>query len=58
MGDGYMVASGVPQPRPDHAAAIARAALSMMDAIEIYNRNHSRDIQLRVGINSGPVIAG
>jgi guanylate cyclase len=58
MGDGYMVASGVPHPRPDHAGALARAALAMMDSIDGYNREHGTDIQLRIGLNSGSVIAG
>lgn len=58
MGDGYMVAGGVPEPRPDHADAVARAALAMMDSITAYNKRHGTDIVLRVGMNSGPVIAG
>jgi guanylate cyclase len=57
VGDAYMVASGIPSPRPDHAEAIAELALRM--------RNHTREhevgghrISLRIGINSGPVVAG
>ena len=52
MGDNYMVACGVPTPRPDHAHALARMALDMIE--------FSRDgrFQFRIGINSGPAVAG
>jgi guanylate cyclase len=53
MGDGYMVAAGVPTPRPDHAASIAALALDMTE--------HCRSLDgvtLRIGIDSGPVVAG
>lgn len=57
VGDAYMVASGVPKPRPDHADAIADLALRMRD----HTRDHEvggRRLRLRIGINSGPVVAG
>jgi len=57
VGDEYMVASGVPHPRSDHADAIAKLALRIRDHAE----NHEFDghrIRLRIGINSGPVVAG
>src|SRR5262249_27074191 len=57
IGDCYMVASGVPRPRPDHAHVLASLALEMREFV-----NHSRfgahKISLRIGINSGPVVAG
>lgn len=58
IGDNYMVASGVPTPRPDHAQALARMALDMRDYL--YNRppSYGRRIDFRIGLNSGPVVAG
>jgi adenylate cyclase len=57
IGDCYMVASGVPDPRPDHAEALARLALAFRACAE-GQRFQGRRIELRIGINSGPVIAG
>jgi adenylate cyclase len=56
VGDCYMVASGVPRPRRDHASAIARLALDICDYSE--KREGIRHLEFRVGINSGPVVAG
>jgi adenylate cyclase len=57
VGDAYMVAAGVPAPRPDHAEAISRLALRMRDhTASVDFRGHA--IRIRVGINSGPVVAG
>lgn len=58
MGDGYMAASGVPVPRPDHAQALAGAALEMMNFLEQWQSPHAGEIHFRMGINSGPVLAG
>ncbi|MEO6579091.1 MAG: adenylate/guanylate cyclase domain-containing protein, partial [Candidatus Limnocylindria bacterium] len=56
-GDTYMVASGVPAPRPDHAAAIVRVALEMQAATA--RRTYGgHPLTFRFGINSGPVVAG
>ncbi len=57
VGDAYMVAAGVPHARPDHAHAIAELALRIRDHTERH-RFHGHDISLRIGINSGPVVAG
>jgi adenylate cyclase len=57
IGDAYMVASGVPAPRPDHAEAIALLALQMRDHTAS-GEFRGRPIRLRIGINSGPVVAG
>ena len=57
IGDAYMVASGVPLPRADHAEAIAELALRMRDH-SASSEFGGRSIRLRIGINSGPVVAG
>ena len=58
IGDAYMVAAGLPERRPDHALAAARMALGMRDALEAVNRAHGQHLEIRVGIHSGPVVAG
>jgi adenylate cyclase len=58
IGDCYMVASGVPSPRPDHARALALMALDMQAAMQSADEVGHLGLQLRVGINSGPVVAG
>jgi adenylate cyclase len=57
VGDEYMVASGVPVPRRDHAEAVADLALRLRDHVST-NEFEGRRIRLRIGINSGPVVAG
>lgn len=52
IGDSYMAAAGVPAPRADHAEALASMALSMMDYAK------SSPLRFRIGIHSGPVVAG
>jgi adenylate cyclase len=58
IGDCYMVASGVPTPRPDHARALALLALDMVEATQSSEAVGDLGFQMRVGINSGPVVAG
>src|SRR5215218_7109807 len=58
IGDCYMVAAGVPTPRPDHARALALMALDMLDAMRSNDEVAHLGLELRVGINSGPVVAG
>ena len=58
IGDAYMVASGVPDPRPDHARALALLALDMVAAVSPLGPCADLGLQIRVGINSGPVVAG
>ncbi|NQE35272.1 adenylate/guanylate cyclase domain-containing protein [Microcoleus asticus] len=57
-GDAYMVAGGVPVPRPDHAEAIADMALDMQEAIADFQTDTGEPFQIRIGINTGPVVAG
>jgi adenylate cyclase len=58
IGDAYMACAGVPVPRADHAEAVADMALSMRDAIEAHNREFGTQLKIRIGINTGPVVAG
>ncbi|MFC6673288.1 adenylate/guanylate cyclase domain-containing protein [Marinobacterium aestuariivivens] len=58
IGDAYMVGAGLPVVRPDHAQVVAEFALDMLDAIDAFNRRHQSDLKMRIGINSGPVVAG
>src|SRR4029078_13246017 len=54
----YMVAAGVPEPRPDHACALALMALDMLDAMRAEGEAGQLGLERRIGINSGPVVAG
>lgn len=58
IGDCYMVAAGVPAPRPDHAQALASMALDMQAAVRSVDEVGHLGLELRIGINSGPVVAG
>ena len=58
IGDAYMVAGGLPVPMPDRAAAIADMALAMQEAVERFRVERGENIQIRIGINTGVVIAG
>jgi class 3 adenylate cyclase/CHASE3 domain sensor protein len=57
IGDCYMVASGVPRPRQDHAQAITCLALDMQEIVR-QSDYFGRKLTFRIGINSGPVVAG
>jgi class 3 adenylate cyclase len=58
IGDAYMVAGGIPFARPDHAEAIAELALDLQEEIAQRNRRYHTTIHLRIGICTGPVVAG
>jgi guanylate cyclase len=58
IGDCYMVAAGVPRPRADHARVIVQLALDMLDYVTSREFNASRPVNFRIGINTGPVLAG
>jgi len=58
IGDAYMVAAGLPISRPDHAIAIAEMALDMQAEMVRFAQQTGKEFQLRIGINSGPVVAG
>ncbi len=58
MGESYMIAAGVPVARPDHAEAIAEAALALQEQIALHDAPNGETFSLRIGINTGPVVAG
>lgn len=58
IGDCYMVVGGVPEPRPDHAEAAAEMALQMLNVVSEINQERDLCLSLRIGLNSGPVVAG
>ena len=58
IGDGYMVASGLPTPRQDHADAIVKMAIAMQETMIKINKKTRENLTLRLGIHTGPVVAG
>ncbi len=58
IGDCYMVAAGVPTPRADHARVMGLIALDMRDAMRSQDGVGHLGLEIRIGINSGPVVAG
>ena len=58
IGDAYMVVGGLPTPRPDHAEATANMALDMQQVITKFNNQNNQTLSIRIGINTGPVVAG
>jgi len=58
IGDAYMVAGGVPAANPDHCASVASFALAMQDAVADLTALDGSPLQLRVGIQTGPLVAG
>ena len=58
VGDAYMVAGGLPVPQPDHAEAVAEMALAVREEAGRHRDPAGRPLQVRIGIDSGPVVAG
>lgn len=58
IGDAYMVVGGVPLPRDDHARAIASMALDMCDAVARRRAAGDDTLEIRIGIHTGPAVAG
>ena len=58
VGDAYMVVAGLPDPRPDHVAAAAEMALAMQEELGRLCATLDLELVIRVGMQSGPVIAG
>ena len=58
IGDAYMVVAGIPQPHAEHAAAIARMGLDMLAAVADYAQRTGAPLAIRIGVHTGPVVAG
>jgi len=58
IGDAYMVAAGVPGHRDDHADAVADLAFEMLAFTDALSRESGQSVALRIGIHSGPLVAG
>ncbi len=58
IGDAYMVVAGLPDPRADHAEAAAQMALDLRAAVAEISRTTGHDLQIRIGMCSGPAVAG
>jgi class 3 adenylate cyclase len=58
VGDAYMAVCGLPVPVPDHAARMVRMAIRMVHITREHAIEHQVAMKLRVGVNSGPVVAG
>ncbi len=58
IGDAYMAAAGLPDPRPDHARIALKLARGLLRITEKFNEKYDTNLQVRIGLNSGPVVAG
>jgi len=58
IGDNWMGVSGVPRTRPDHAQIAVRMALDVRDFVDRYRTPEGRSLAVRIGLNSGPLVAG
>jgi class 3 adenylate cyclase len=58
IGDSYMLAGGIPLERPDHAQAVADIALEMIQTLAALNAEKGTQLRVRIGINTGPIVAG
>ena len=58
IGDAYMVAAGLPVPAADHTNRVANMALDMIEAIDRYNEHSGHKLKVRIGIDTGAVVAG
>jgi class 3 adenylate cyclase len=58
IGDCYMLAGGVPEPRDDHAVAVVEAAMDMRAALEEMHERTGGALRMRIGVHSGPIVAG
>jgi class 3 adenylate cyclase len=58
IGDAYMVVGGLPEPRPDHAEAVAEMALAMCEEVAGRSDPSGQPLAVRIGIDTGPVVAG
>ena len=58
IGDNYMAAAGVPTPNSDHASLCVELGLRMLETVASIDEVNGKQVQMRVGVHSGPVVAG
>ncbi len=58
IGDAYMLVGGAPTARPDHAEIVADMAIEMLEEIHLLNEKNHEYFKIRVGIHTGPIVAG
>ncbi|SMC60610.1 adenylate/guanylate cyclase domain-containing protein [Rhizobium sp. RU36D] len=58
IGDAYMAAGGLPEPRPDHRVVVAEMALGILDLCREISRETGQEVTVRIGLDAGPVVAG
>ena len=58
LGNSYMAAAGVPLPSTDHAERAAHVSLDMIEVLDRFNERTASTLQVRIGINTGKVVAG
>ncbi|MEC8624107.1 MAG: adenylate/guanylate cyclase domain-containing protein [Bdellovibrionota bacterium] len=58
IGDAYMVAGGLPDPSPDHTAQVLGLAVDMLKILRKHNEEYGHELNLRIGVSRGPLIAG
>jgi class 3 adenylate cyclase len=58
VGDAYLAVGGLPEPRPDHAEAVAEMALDVREEVGRHLDPGGRPLAVRIGIDTGPVVAG
>ncbi len=58
MGDAYILAGGLPVPSSNHAETVVEAALVMLQIMELHNQGREKKFAIRIGIHTGPLVAG
>lgn len=58
IGDAYVVAGGLPEPRADHAESVALMALDILECCRQISAEYGETVDVRIGLDSGPVVAG
>ena len=58
IGDNYMLAGGIPKPNKGHATSVALMAIDMVSIMPEISNDINRELNIRIGINSGPLSAG
>jgi class 3 adenylate cyclase len=58
IGDAYMVVGGLPEPENGSAQEVLQMALDMLETMKQFNKENNTDLKIRIGVHSGPVIAG